>query len=162
MQIDPFTQHPENVGDERVLRQHCQDFAAYLTGSEQGKGGFKTGDFENLTGNKQKKRLLTSLLAFIAWLFATESESHMMVRMEFMMKERNIFLWREILWQLRLLEGASEKERNLWSLVHYSCSKEWVAAATLSETVLTHIWVAHCDKVTPTSNVSKTISIFYF
>lgn len=139
MQIDPFTQHPENVGGECVLRQHCQDFAAYLTGSEQVGGGFKMGNFKNLTGNKQKKNLLTSLLAFIAWLFATESESHMMVTMELMMKERNIFLWREILWQLRLLEGTIEKERNLRSLVHYRYSKEGVAVATLSETVLTHI-----------------------
>lgn len=107
MQIDPFTQHPENVGGENVLHQHCQDFADYLAGSEQVGGGFKTGNFKNLIGNKQKKKLLTSLLAFVAWLFATESESHMMVTMELMMKERNIFLWREILWQLRLLEGTT-------------------------------------------------------
>lgn len=97
------------------------------------------GNFKNLTGNKQNKKLLTSLLAFIPWLFATESESHMMVTIELMMKERNIFLWREILWQLRLLEGTTEKERNLRSLVHYRCSKEWVAAATLSETVDTYL-----------------------
>lgn len=102
------------------------------------------------------------MLPFIVWLFATEIESHMMVTMELMMKERNIFLWREILWQLRLLEGTTEKERNLRSLVHYRCSKEWVATATLSETVLTHIWVAHCDKVTSTSNVTKTICLFIF
>lgn len=40
---------------------------------------------------------------FMAWLLATVSESHIIVMMEFKMKERNMFLWREILWQLRLL-----------------------------------------------------------
>ena len=40
----------------------------------------------------------------MAWLLAAVSESTDMVTMELKMKERNMFLWREILWQLRLLE----------------------------------------------------------
>lgn len=35
VQVDPFAQHPENVRGECVLRQHCQDFTAYLADSKQ-------------------------------------------------------------------------------------------------------------------------------
>lgn len=37
------------------------------------------------------------------------SVSHIIVTMEFKMKERNVFLWREILWQLRLLKERNRK-----------------------------------------------------
>lgn len=43
VQVDSFTQHPENVGGVCVLRQHSQDFTAYLADSEQAGGVFKTG-----------------------------------------------------------------------------------------------------------------------
>lgn len=32
VQVDPFTQHPEDVGGVCVLHQHCQDFTGYLKG----------------------------------------------------------------------------------------------------------------------------------
>lgn len=41
VQVDPFTQHPENVRSECVLCQHCQDFTAYLADSKQVWGVFK-------------------------------------------------------------------------------------------------------------------------
>lgn len=60
---------------------------------------------------------LTGLLLFMAWLLSTDSESHMMVTMELKMNERNVFLWREILWQLRLLGGGAGKGKGKVGLV---------------------------------------------
>jgi len=42
-------------------------------------------------------------------LLATVTERNVIVTMEFKMNEQNVFLWREIRWQLRLLE-----ERDRW------------------------------------------------
>lgn len=74
-------------------------------------------------------------MAFIPWLFAAESESHMMVMMELMMKERNMFLWREILWQLRLLEETTDNRKKCKVFYSLQGSNERVAAATWWETV---------------------------
>ena len=62
--------------------------------------------------------LLTGLLALIAWLLAAVSESHIIVTMELKMKERNMFLWREILWQLRLLEETNRQREGRGHVLH--------------------------------------------
>lgn len=54
------------------------------------------------------------MLAFMVWVLAIESESHIILTMEFRMKERNVFLWSEILWQLRLLK---ETDREMESIL---------------------------------------------
>lgn len=50
----------------------------------------------------------------------------MMVTMELMMKERNMFLWRETLWQLRLLEDAANRQEIMFtSFVHRRVQMNW-------------------------------------
>lgn len=50
----------------------------------------------------------------------------MMVTTELMMKERNMFLWRETLWQLRLLEETANRQEKIFpSFVYYSVQMTW-------------------------------------
>lgn len=54
---------------------------------------------------------LTELVVLTFWSLAADSESQIIVTIEFRMKERNVFLCRETRWQLRLLQGETEKPK---------------------------------------------------
>lgn len=45
----------------------------------------------------------------MVWSLAADRESQIMVTMEFRMNERKVFLWTETRWQLRLLQGETER-----------------------------------------------------
>lgn len=102
MQVDALTKHPEVVTAHQVHMDKLHQCAAYL---KENKTCFYTtqtnGAWVTIQYKRWKSRSLTES-AYLCPCFAN-IVSTITVAIELSMKERKRFLWRVILWQLRLL-----------------------------------------------------------